>query len=77
VFRARAIVLAQAGKTVTSIEKAVKAKLAAQRGGEEAAALWKGLWALYEQGGAGAVEIGLRELRELPDGADADAQEDE
>lgn len=46
-----------------SIGETVEEKLAA-RGGEDATALWRRLWALYEQGGADAVEAGLRELLE-------------
>jgi hypothetical protein len=54
-----------------SIGKAVEAKLVAQ-GSEEAVALWRKLWALHEQGGAEAVESGLRELEAAePDGTAA------
>jgi hypothetical protein len=49
-----------------TLDKAVAAKLAAQRGGEEAAELWKRLWAAYEQGGFERVEALLGELLEQP-----------
>lgn len=57
-----------------SIGDAVEEKLVAQRAGDDAAALWKKLWALHEQGGPQAVEAYLRRLVEPPD-ADAGAPE--
>lgn len=55
-----------------SLEKAVAAKLAAQRGHDDAAALWKKLWTAYEKAGAEAAQALLEELREAPeDGEEA------
>lgn len=54
-----------------SLEKTVAAKLAAQRGQEDAAALWKTLWSAYEKGGVeGAHEL-LGDILDLPDEDDA------
>jgi hypothetical protein len=50
-----------------TLDEAVAAKLAAQRGNEEAAALWKRLWAAHEKGGAEGVEALLGGLLESPD----------
>jgi hypothetical protein len=57
-----------------SLEKAVAAKLAAQRGHEEAAALWKKLWAAYEKGGVDGAQDLLADLFDSPDDGD-DAEE--
>ncbi len=54
---------------MTSIGEAVEAKLAAQRAGDDAVALWRRLWALHEAGGREAVEEALRELLEDPSAA--------
>ncbi len=58
-----------------SLEKAVAAKLAAQRGQEEAAALWKTLWSAYEKGGVEGAQTFLGDLLDHPDddGAAEDA----
>ena len=58
-----------------TLDKAVAAKLAAQRGGEDAAELWTRLWAAHEQGGFERVEALLAELLEQP-GDRAGAGED-
>jgi hypothetical protein len=55
-----------AEETMT-LEKAVAAKVAAQRGNEDAAALWRRLWSAYEQRGAEGVEALLGELLESPE----------
>lgn len=49
-----------------TLDKAVAAKLAAQRGNEDAAALWKKLWAAHEKAGVEGVEALLGELLESP-----------
>jgi hypothetical protein len=59
---------------MTSIETTVVGKLAAQRAGVDAGALWEELWSAYEQGGVAAVEARLRDLLETPG---ARFQEDE
>jgi hypothetical protein len=53
-----------------TLDTAVAAKLAAQRGNEDAAALWKKLWAAHEKGGAEGVEALLSELLESPEAED-------
>ena len=57
-----------------TLDKAVAAKLAAQRGNEDPAALWKKLWAAHEKGGAEGVKALLADLLESPDaeGQEAD-----
>ncbi len=50
-----------------SIAKAVAAKLEAQRGNKEAAALWKKLWAAYEKRGPEGVQELLESLLDPPD----------
>ncbi len=45
-----------------SLEKTVAAKLAAQRGQEEASALWERLWTAYETGSFDGAEALLRDL---------------
>jgi hypothetical protein len=57
-----------------SLEKAVAAKLAAQRGQEEAALLWKKLWAAYEKGGVEGAQAALSKL--LDDPTDDETAED-
>ena len=57
-----------------SLEKTVAAKLAAQRGQEEAAALWKKLWSAYEKGGVEEAQAFLGDLLDDPD--DEAARED-
>ncbi len=49
-----------------TLEKAVAAKLAAQRGQEEAAQLWKKLWAAYEKGGVEGAQAALSKLLDDP-----------
>lgn len=56
-----------AGEDTMTLDKAVAAKLAAQRGNEDAVALWKKLWASHEKGGAEGVEALLDELIESPE----------
>jgi hypothetical protein len=53
-----------------SFGKAVAAKIAAQRGHEEAAMLWKKLWGAYERRGAEGVQRLLDDLLKAPEGAD-------
>ncbi len=57
-----------------SLEKTVAAKLAAQRGQEEAAALWKKLWSAYEKNGVEGAHAFLGDLLDAPD--DEDSAED-
>ncbi|WP_437618567.1 hypothetical protein [Sorangium sp. So ce1151] len=59
-----------------TIEAAVTSKLRAQRGHEEALALWKALWAAYESGGVEGAQAHLDGLCELPENGD-DADEEE
>jgi hypothetical protein len=56
-----------AGGEEMTLDKAVAAKLAAQRGNEDAAALWKKLWAAHEKAGVEGVEALLGQLLESPD----------
>lgn len=58
-----------------AIEAAVMSKLQAQRGQEEAVALWKALWSAYERGGAEGAQQHLEGLRQLPDEDDGAAEE--
>jgi len=58
-----------------AIESAVTSKLQAQRGQEEAQALWKALWAAYEGGGVEGAQQHLDGLRQLP-GEDDGASEE-
>ncbi len=51
---------------MTSLQEAVSARLAAQPGQEEAAALWKELWAAFETGGAEGAQECLSELMTDP-----------
>jgi hypothetical protein len=53
-----------------SLEQYVAAKLAAQRGNEDAAALWKRLWAAYEKGGEDGARELLGELLDDPEAKD-------
>ncbi|HET9597960.1 MAG TPA: hypothetical protein VFP65_20400 [Anaeromyxobacteraceae bacterium] len=48
-----------------TLEKVVAAKLAAQRGNEDAAALWKEIWSAYERGGAEGARVLLDGLLEI------------
>ncbi len=58
-----------------AIEAAVTSKLQAQRGQEEALALWKALWAAYQRGGVENAQAHLDGLRQLPDEDDGAAGE--
>jgi hypothetical protein len=59
---------------MSAIDDVVARKLAAERGGEEAAELWAQLWAAYEKGGGEAVEALVGGL--LDDPRDGAARED-
>jgi hypothetical protein len=58
-----------------AIEAAVTSKLQAQRGQEEALALWKALWAAYELGGVENAQAYLDGLRPPPGEDDGAAEE--
>lgn len=60
-----------------AIEAAVISKLQAQRGQEEALALWKALWAKYERDGVEGAQAHLEGLLRLPDEDDGAAEEGE
>ncbi len=59
------------------IEASVMSKLQAQRGQEEAVALWNALWSAYERGGVEGAQEHLDGLRQLPDEDDGAAEEAE
>jgi hypothetical protein len=58
-----------------AIEAAVTSRLQAQRGQEEAMALWKWLWAAYERNGVEGAQEHLDGLLQLPDEDDGAAEE--
>jgi len=58
-----------------AIEAAVTSKLQAQRGHEEALALWKALWSAYEHGGVEGAQEHLDGLRQVPGDDDGAAEE--
>jgi hypothetical protein len=58
-----------------AIGAAVTSKLQAQRGQEEAVALWEALWAAYQRGGGEGAEEHLALLRQLPGEDDGTAEE--
>lgn len=60
---------------MTSLEKAVAERLAAQPGQEAALALWKKLWAAFETGGSEGAQDCLSEL--MPDPQDAEEEDEE
>lgn len=53
-----------------TLDEAVAAKLAAQRGQEDAALLWKKLWAAYEKGGIEGAQTALSKLLDDPSADD-------
>lgn len=53
-------------------QQLVQAKLEAQGGQEEAAKLWKSLWAAYEKGGPEQLEALVNELVDSPDSEDGE-----
>ncbi len=59
-----------------TVDIAVTSRLRADGGNEDAAKLWKALWAAYESGGAVSAKAHLSALCELPADS-ADDLEDE
>lgn len=53
-----------------AIDVAVTAKLGAQRGQEEALALWREIWAAFEAGGPEQAEACVETLLNVADTAD-------
>lgn len=60
------------GVRVSTIDEAVQLKLRAQRGSEDALALWRKLWAAYADGGPEAAAELVEKLVAVP----ADDEED-
>ena len=58
------------GSPLNAIDQTVQAKLKAQRGHEEALALWLELWAAYAEGGPDGAAALLEKLRSEPRGAE-------
>jgi hypothetical protein len=54
-----------------AIDSSVTAKLHAQRGQDDALALWKELWAAFEAGGSEGAEVYIDSLIDVGDDEDA------